>query len=301
MSGVGKTALWRVAAALAGALALSSAVVALQPGEPENAAAIPTLLPEQPAKPKAEKKPVVTLPDVKWKLSFQDEFDGTGHPSPGRWNIHHGNGINGYGHKALQFYHPDNVKLNGKGQLVLTARKVKDFQTCWYGPCTYTSGRIDSKGLVTHSPGRLTARMKIPKGKGLWPAFWAQTVETKPKRYSEIDILETIGSEPTRVQGFAHTAKGRVGGGDRWLDEPLADKYHVYGVDWTDDRIVWWMDGEPYAEVKRYPGWPFDTTMFFIFNLQVGGEWPGDPDAETEFPALMLIDWIRTYHPAGAA
>lgn len=299
MSGTGNAQLWRAVAVLAGALLLSVLVVSLQPGETESAADIPTLLPEQPPAPTPTKRPI-ELPDIKWKLSFRDEFNGRGKPSAERWNLHTGNGVNGYGHQALQYYDPDNVEMDGSGSLVLTARRERNGEKCWNGPCAYTSGRIDSAGKVTHTYGRLTARMKIPVGKGLWPAFWTQTTDRRKAWYSEIDVLETIGSEPNRVQGFAHTAKGRPGGGDLFLDHNLDEKFHVYGVDWTPERIVWWIDGKPYAELKRYPRWPFGdgVSHFFIFNLQVGGEWPGDPDENTVFPARMYIDWIRTYHPA---
>ncbi|MEO3784328.1 glycoside hydrolase family 16 protein [Actinocorallia sp. B10E7] len=302
MPGTGNGSLWRVTAALAGALSLAVIAVSLQPGETENASDIPTLLPEQPASP-IPTEPTIELPKIKWKLSFRDEFNGTGAPSSGRWNSATGNGINGYGHKALQYYDPANVRMDGSGSLVITARKARNGEKCWYGPCTYTSGRIDSAGKVTHTYGRLAARMKLPVGKGLWPAFWTQTTDKKKARYSEIDILETIGSESNRVQGFAHTVKGRVGGGDLFLDHNLDEKFHVYGVDWTPERIVWWIDGRPYAELKRYPRWPFDddTELFFIFNLQVGGEWPGKPAADTAFPARMYVDWIRTYHPVSGS
>ncbi|MCD0450130.1 glycoside hydrolase family 16 protein [Actinocorallia sp. API 0066] len=237
-------------------------------------------------------------PKPKWKISWRAEFTGTGVPNPKIWNAHNGNGINGYGHQALQYYDPANARLNGKGQLVLTAEKKRNGQTCWNGPCQYTSGRVDTRDKFAHGYGRFVARIKIPTGVGLWPAFWMQTVEKKPSRYAEIDVVETIGNEPNRVQGFAHTAKGKVATASKLLNKPLSAGYHTYAVEWTSTGIVWKVDGKRYGYLKKYKNWPFDTRMFMILNLQVGGEWPGPPNAQTKFPKRMTVDWIRIYKRA---
>ncbi|GAA3227953.1 glycoside hydrolase family 16 protein [Actinocorallia longicatena] len=273
------------------ALLVTSVAIALQPGD----AAIAPFRAAPGVRP-TESAPIgIDQAKINWKLAWREEFNGAGAPDPARWNVAVGNGINGYGHKALQYYDRASAVQDGKGSLVLTARPRKNGQTCWYGPCAYTSGRIDSKGKISYGYGRYTARMRTPTGVGLWPAFWLQTVATTEAAYSEIDVLETIGNEPNRVQGFAHTLKGRVGKGELWLDEPLSAGYHVYGADWTPTEITWTLDGRPYAQLKRYKAWPFTTPMFLILNLQVGGEWPGKPDAATRFPARMHVDWIRIY------
>jgi beta-glucanase (GH16 family) len=240
------------------------------------------------AQPKAKAKP-------KWAISWRQEFVGRGAPSKKYWQAHHGNGINGYGHKALQFYDPRNAVLNGKGQLVLTAQKKRNGQTCWNGPCQYVSGRVDTRDLFAHGYGRFVARMKLPTGTGLWPAFWMQTVDKRRSKYAEIDVVETIGNEPNRVQGFAHASHGRVAAGSLLLKKPLSAGYHNYSVEWSPKGIVWRVDGRKYASLKKYKGWTFNKKMFLILNLQVGGEWPGPPNAATRFPARMYVDWIRIY------
>ncbi|MEO3784320.1 glycoside hydrolase family 16 protein [Actinocorallia sp. B10E7] len=246
------------------------------------------------AQPKAQAKA-----KAKWAISWRQEFVGYGAPSAKYWNAHNGNGVNGYGHKALQYYDPANAQLNGNGQLVLTAEKKRNGKACWNGPCQYVSGRVDTRDLFSHGYGRFVARMKLPTGVGLWPAFWMQTVDKRRSQYAEIDVVETIGNEPNRVQGFAHTAKGKVAAGSLLLKKPLSAGYHNYSVEWTPKGIVWRVDGRKYASLKKYKGWTFNKKMFLILNLQVGGEWPGKPNAATRFPARMSIDWIRIYKRVG--
>ncbi len=86
-----------------------------------------------------------------------------------------------------------------------------------------------------------------------------------------------------------------MGGGQLKLPQSVSAGYHVFGVDWTPDRIVWWVDGQPYAQLKAYRGWPFDKPFFLIINVQVGGNWPGSPNARTAFPARLAVDWVRVY------
>lgn len=233
-----------------------------------------------------------TLPDVKWELSWHDEFNGRGRPSK-HWSSVRGGGTNGWSHRALQYYTAGSALQDGEGNLVITARKAGASSTarCWYGRCKYFSGRIQTEGKFHQTYGRFAVRAKLPTGKGIWPAFWMQR-ETSP--YGEIDVVETVGSKPNLVQGYAH-AQRRMGGGQRKLAQSLSAGYHVFGVDWTPDRIVWWVDGHAYAQLKAYRGWPFDKPFFLILNVQVGGEWPGAPNARTPFPARMAVDWVRVY------
>lgn len=234
----------------------------------------------------------ITLPEVSWKLSWHDEFNGRGRPAK-HWSPLHGGGDQGWSHRSLQYYTDDSVVQDGKGNLVITAREAGASSTarCWYGKCRYLSGRIQTKGKVHQAYGRFAVRARIPTGKGVWPAFWLQS-ETRP--YGEIDVVEIMGSKPNLVQGFAH-AKRKMGGGELRLARSLSAEYHVYGVDWTPDRIVWWVDGKAYAQLKAYRGWPFDKPFFLIINVAVGGGWPGSPNAQTVFPAPLAVDWVRVY------
>lgn len=234
----------------------------------------------------------LTLPKVKWKLSWHDEFNGRGRPSK-YWSPVLGGGTNGWSHRALHYYTADSVRQDGKGNLVVTARKVGAYSAaqCWYGKCRYISGRVQTKGAFHQAYGRFAVRARLPDGQGIWPAFWLQS-ESLP--YGEIDVIETVGSKPNLVQGYAH-AKRNMGGGQFRLEQPLSAGYHVYGVDWTPREIVWWVDDRPYARLKAYRGWPFNKPFFLIINVQVGGNWPGRPNAQTPFPARMAVDWARVY------
>ncbi|GAA3228004.1 glycoside hydrolase family 16 protein [Actinocorallia longicatena] len=243
----------------------------------------------------APSAPATAAAKPSWKLAWHQEFNGKGLPSAKIWNVHNGNGVNGYGHKALQWYTAKNVLQNGKGQLELIARKQANGETCWYGKCAYTSGRIDTRGLAAGGYGRYSMRAKLPTGNGLWPAFWLQTTDKKPANYGEIDVVETIGNEPRRVQGFAHDSRKRVGAASKLLGKPLSSAYHVYSVDWTTTGITWSVDGRVYGRMKKYKGWTFNKRFFLILNLQVGGEWPGAPTPNVKFPKRMTVDWIRLY------
>lgn len=229
----------------------------------------------------------------KWKRVWSDEFTGTGLPDKTKWTPVLGGGKNGWSHKSLHYYTAESNRLNGKGQLVISAAKVGSSAglTCWYGPCKYTSGRVQTSIHFSQTYGRFAVRMKLPGGKGIWPAFWMQSLA---KPYGEIDVAETIGSKPNLVQGFAHGTK-RVAKGSVDMKHSLATRYHIYGVDWSPKGIVWWVDGKPYLKMKSYRKWPFDHPFQLILNVQVGGEWPGSPDATVKFPARMTVDWVRVY------
>ncbi|GAA2576233.1 glycoside hydrolase family 16 protein [Actinomadura fulvescens] len=237
-------------------------------------------------------KPKITLPKVKWKRTWSDEFNGRGRPTA-KWRAAIGNGKKGWTHRALQYYRWENASLTGKGQLVISANKEPRSTKlkCWYGPCKYTSARLQTNGKFAQRYGRFAIRAKLPTGQGMWPAFWMQ----RSAPYGEIDVIETIGKYPKLAQGWAHDGRKRRGGGKLQMRQPLSAGFHTYGVDWTPWRIVWWVDGKPYAQMKRYKGWPFDKAHYLILSLQVGGNWPGSPSAKTRFPQRMQVDWVRAY------
>ncbi|MFU8888846.1 MAG: carbohydrate binding domain-containing protein [Trueperaceae bacterium] len=253
-----------------------------------------------------------------WELVWSDEFDGPAGalPDPSVWTPEIGdgtaNGIPGWGNAERQTYtdDPANLSLDGDGHLLIRALETHgEAPLCYYGaPCEYSSARIITAGNVEVTYGRIEARIKIPYGQGLWPAFWTLGNDIFTVGWpdsGEIDIMENIGREPDRVHGTIHgpgySGGSGIGGGIRHPDGGrFADDFHVYAIDWYPDRIVWSLDGVPYSTVTpdrlpRGARWVFDHPHFLILNVAVGGHWPGYPDATTTFPQEMAIDYVRVY------
>jgi beta-glucanase (GH16 family) len=217
-----------------------------------------------------------------------------------RWNFDTGGG--GNGNNELQYYTngTNNVAQDGQGHLVITLKKENpnNYQ-CWYGRCTYTSGRIQTAGKFSQQYGHVEARIKVPKGNGLWPAFWMLGGGNWPTD-GEIDIMENVGKTPNTVYGTIH-GPGYSGanavGGTRNLSAPLGNDFHNYAVDWSPNLIIWTVDGSEYFRATpaqiRGNRWVYDHPYFIILNLAVGGYFPGDPDGSTPFPAQMLIDYVH--------
>lgn len=246
------------------------------------------------------------------KTVFKDEFDGPSGSAvdPTRWTSEIGGG--GWGNQELQHYtnSTDNVYLNGSGSLVIKAIKLDKplSLNCWYGPCQYTSGRLITKGKFDLKFGRFEARIRIPKGQGIWPAFWllGNNIDTVGwPRCGEIDVMENIGREPSIVHGTIHgpgySGGGGIGASFTLPDNKLfSDDYHVYSVEWSSNKIRWYVDGKLYQTLtpRDLPAgatWVFDHPYFLLLNLAVGGGWPGSPDRTTTFPQMMLVDYVRVY------
>lgn len=274
-----------------GALAFGSFVHLTAEDEPVNAGSPkPALAPA--IDPASEQ-----LTSKGWDLVWSDEFDGEGSLDTTKWSLLSGD-RKGWGVGGLAYFGPENVRQTGGGQLVISATENKDGQKCWYGPCKYRSGRIQTAGRFDLAYGRFAARIKFPLGQGVFPAFWLQS-KNQPygsKKYAEIDITEVVGSWPTAILGAAHQS-------DKVIDtkaefkQPLDTRYHVVGVDWTPEHVRWWVNGKPYGTLERYKGWSFNQPMNIILSLQVGGDWQGPPDRTTRFPADMSVDWVRVYQP----
>jgi beta-glucanase (GH16 family) len=239
-------------------------------------------------------------------ITWADEFNGgSGAAVDGsKWGFDTGGG--GFGNSELEYYtnSTNNVRQDGQGHLAIVARKENPSNNqCWYGSCTYTSGRIQTSGKFTQKYGRFEASIKIPKGQGIWPAFWmlGDNIGTNPWPNSgEVDIMENVGKEPNTVYGTIHGpgySGGNSIGGHRVMGSPLGDAFHTYGVDWSPNLIVWTIDGAEYfrATPASLGGhtWVYDHPFFLILNLAVGGQWPGNPDASTSFPQTMLVDYVR--------
>jgi beta-glucanase (GH16 family) len=241
-----------------------------------------------------------------WSLVWSDEFNGPARtsPDPAKWTYDLGSG--GWGNRELETYtqNPENVSEDGEGHLVIRA-----IQTA---PGAYTSARMKTTGLFSVKYGKIAARMKIPSGQGLWPAFWMLGEDIKTAAWpkcGEIDVMENIGKEPGIVHGTIHGpgysgSKGIAHSYSLPDGQPLSADFHVYAVEWVPDSITFLLDGHPYATVTPAslpPGtrWVYDHPFFLLLNLAVGGAWPGNPDATTQFPRELIVDWVRVWQRAG--
>jgi beta-glucanase (GH16 family) len=253
--------------------------------------------------------PTATPMPGPWVLSWGDEFDGAAGAGVdrSRWTFDVGGG--GWGNEELESYtdRPRNASLDGNGDLVILAERER-----YAGPDgkarDYTSARLKTQGLFAQSYGRFEARMKIPYGHGLWPAFWMLGADVETAGWpscGEIDIMENIGKEPAVVHGTLH-GPGYSGAGGPGAPYALpggarvADDFHVFAVEWEPDAVRWYVDGTLYetrtpADIPAGTKWVFDHPFFIILNVAVGGSWPGAPDATTVFPQRMLVDYVRVY------
>jgi beta-glucanase (GH16 family) len=246
-----------------------------------------------------------------WQLVWSDEFDGPSGSSfdATKWVAELGG--NGWGNQEREYYttRPENIALDGSGHLVITARAepANTTDSCWYGTCRYTSARIKTKGLFAQTYGRFEARIRIPRGQGLWPAFWmlGDNIDAVgwPKS-GEIDIMENIGREPNIVHGTMHgpgySGAAGIGGPSTLATGAFADDFHTYAVEWMPGLITWYVDDTKYFQVTptSIPStatWVFDHPFFLLLNVAVGGGWPNDPDATTTFPQQMVVDYVRVY------
>ena len=244
-------------------------------------------------------------------LVWNDEFVGPAGASFDRAKWVADTGGNGFGNQEREFYttRTENVALDGAGHLVITARAEPPTTPygCWYGTCRYTSARLTTKGLFSQAYGRFEARIRIPRGQGLWPAFWmlgANIDQVGWPRSGEIDIMENIGREPHDAHGTLHgpgySGASGIGRSSVLGSSAFADDFHVFTVAWQPDEIAWYVDGLRYHSVA--PGqlpaggtWVFDRPFFLLINVAVGGAWPGDPDSTTTFPQTMIVDYVRVY------
>ena len=172
---------------------------------------------------------------------------------------------------------------------------------CWYGTCQYTSTRMITRGKREFTYGRIEARMALPMGQGLWPAFWMLGTNIGTVGWpasGEIDVMEHINVEP-RTYGTIHwDAAGHASyGGSTAVADPTA--FHVYAIEWTPASIKWFVDGAQFHEANIQNNInsteEFHRPFFVLLNLAVGGNWPGSPNASTVFPARLSVDYVRVY------
>ncbi|MYV52874.1 family 16 glycosylhydrolase, partial [Streptomyces sp. SID3212] len=245
------------------------------------------------------------VPAAAAAVTFNDDFNGpAGSGVDGsKWQLETGDNVNNH---ERQYYTSgtNNAALDGAGNLVIQARKENpnNYQ-CWYGRCEYTSARLNTANKFSAQYGRIESRIKIPRGQGIWPAFWmlGNGGGGWPAQ-GEIDIMENVGFEPGTVHGTLHGpgysgAEGIGAGYTLPGGQQFADAFHTFAIDWAPNSITWSVDGNVYQ--RRTPAdlggdaWVFNKSFFMILNLAVGGYWPGDPNGSTVFPQYMVIDYVR--------
>ncbi len=242
------------------------------------------------------------------RLIWADNFNGPAGagPDPVKWNLDTGGG--GWGNKELEYYTSNvaNASLDGKGNLVIAARAER-----YTGPDgvtrSFTSARLQTYSNFSFRYGLMEARIKVPAGRGLLPAFWSLGNSAYSHDSSgasgEIDAMEVIGSTPRVVHGTLHGpwrwAPAGIGGVRR-VSRPLSDGFHTYGVEWSSNQVKFLLDGSVYETLRRSDlrhgaSWPFNQPHFLLLDLAVGGVSPGPPTAATRFPASMTVDWVRVW------
>lgn len=238
-----------------------------------------------------------------WVLVWQDEFVGSEGQSPDstKWTFDIGTGNGGWGNQELQYYtsRKENVSLDGDGNLVITARRES------FGGQPFTSARIKTQGLFSQAYGRFEARIKLPYGPGIWPAFWllgSDIDEVGWPNCGEIDIMEARGQQPNLIFGTVH-GPGYSGGNSVSKSFGFEQKrfdtdFHLFAVEWGKTYLRFYVDDILYQEIKpnNLTGpWVFDKPFFIILNVAVGGNYVGFPTSQTPFPQKMIVDYIRVY------
>jgi beta-glucanase (GH16 family) len=272
------------------------------------------------------------IPHTDWRLVWSDEFnesDGSA-PDPRKWTCDIGVGGDGWGNQELEYYtnSPRNVVVQG-GNLVISAVKEKytgrnirpegqdqnqspGLTTAEQGTVTreYTSARLKTQGLFSQTYGRFEARIKMSYGQGMWPAFWMLGDDSDKvgwPRCGEIDIMENIGKEPSKIHGSIH-GPGPSGSATDDMTatytlpagQNFSDAFHIFALEWEPQAIRFYVDGKLYdtaipSGLPKGTGWVFNHPFFLLLNLAVGGDWPGSPDDSTHFPQQMLVDYVRVY------
>ncbi len=242
------------------------------------------------------------------ELVWQDEFNGE-KLDPEKWYFETGDGsqygLTGWGNNELQWYHPDNAELSdGKLIINLKSETVKNYP--------YTSARINTRDRFAFVYGRIEARIKLPAGQGVWPAFWLMPQDETYGTWAasgEIDIVEginlTTASNPNQITGYIHY-------GDRWPnnvsqgqgytpDSQVTEDFHIYALEWDETELRWYLDGENFLTIdswytadENFPA-PFDQHFYILLNVAIGGNYPGSPDDTTVLPQTMEVDYVRVY------
>jgi beta-glucanase (GH16 family) len=242
-----------------------------------------------------------------WRVVWEDTFDGPegSAPDPANWSIETGRGPNddGWGNQELQVYtdRPDNVDLDGNGFLRIRARREGD---------GWTSARIKTQQKQSFTYGRIEARVNLPEGQGLWPAFWTLGEDITDVPWpgcGEIDILEVRGQEPDIIFGTIHgpgyAGADSVGAAYKRQEGPFTGEFHVVAVEWDPQHIAWYLDDQIFhtttpGDLPPDSTWVFDHDFFLLLNLAVGGTFlgpGGGPNDSTPDTAAMGVDYVRVF------
>ncbi|NCT18005.1 MAG: glycosyl hydrolase family 16 [Flavobacteriaceae bacterium CG2_30_34_30] len=234
------------------------------------------------------------------KLSISDEFNNDGTIDSSLWSFDIGTGDNGWGNNELQYYtdRPENIKIEN-GMLHFIARQ-EPFQGS-----NFTSARIKTQGKFEKTYGRFEAKIQLPWGQGIWPAFWLLGNNCEQNDWplcGEIDIMEYRGQNPIRIDGSVHgpgySAGESVSKGFILENDRFDTGFHIFGIEWGPDFINFYVDDTLYNQITPadVPGdWVFNHPFYIIMNVAVGGSFVGPPNDNTLFPQTMLVDYIRVY------
>jgi beta-glucanase (GH16 family) len=239
----------------------------------------------------------------RWALLFSDEFEGSALDSR-KWVTCYWwdqGGCTNLGNRELQWYQPANVTVaNGEMQLTAKRQSIEGRD----GTFDFTSGLVSTGRAVEETAsaakfdfqyGFVEMRARVPAGQGLLPAFWMLPSTHEPK--PEIDIMEVLGEEPDTLYAHLHfqNAQGDIQKRFETVQtDDLSAGWHVYAIDWSQERIIWYLDGTEYWRYEKPKNIP-NERMYILINLAVGGEWPGPPDESTKFPAKFAIDYVRVW------
>ncbi|PVD50117.1 glycoside hydrolase [Terrimonas sp.] len=236
-----------------------------------------------------------------YTLAWSDEFSGE-MLDAAAWNYEVGNGSGGWGNNELEYYTNSNKNVFlSNGNLIIEARKesVTGFN--------YSSARITTQNKKTFTHGRIDIRAKLPVAKGIWPALWmlGDNISTVGwPACGEIDIMELVGQNPSTTYGTAHwqnalAAHNSKNAGYNLTSGNFSQQFHVFSLVWTGNSMQWYVDDNLFlTTTKAEVGdavYPFNKPQFFIFNVAVGGDWPGAPDGTTQFPQRMFVDYVRVF------
>jgi beta-glucanase (GH16 family) len=257
-------------------------------------------------------------PPLQWNLVWSDEFDGGAgarvDDTKWRYDLEDGCGVGlcGWGNNEKEYYTDaaENVSTNGSGQLAIVARAAPPGLSCYYGPCRYTSAKITTRGKLDVAPGRVEARIKIPTGQGLWPAFWMLGTgwPTVPwPNCGELDVMENHGRNPlttsSAVHGPAYSGQTPFAHDIGLNGASFADDFHIFAVEWDSTYVRFFVDNVAHyyitrADIETRGKSVLNQSYFIILNLAVGGHFDGDPQSDAILPATMLVDYVRVYSAA---
>jgi beta-glucanase (GH16 family) len=248
-----------------------------------------------------------SAPNRNWVLTWNDEFTGPNGSSPDatKWVVESGG--NGWGNEELEYYTPrrENLRLEN-GNLVIEAAK-EEFTGSDGMKRRYTSARLKTQGRFSQTYGRFEARIQIPSGPGVWPAFWLLGDDfptTDWPACGEIDVMENIDVERSTIHGSIHgpgySGNKSLASGYTLPHGRFADDFHVFAVEWEPQLIRFYVDDELYAtrtpaDLPMGARWVYDHPFFLLLNLAVGGKFPRSPDRSNDFPQRMLVDYVRVY------